>query len=245
MKDVGEMMGTRGARLDWSHTYPSDTAYRMAASRLKKAGLIVKREEGAGLPSLRITDKGKAALPAYHAPHQQWDTKWNHIWYVLIFDVPEKERPYRNVLRAFLKHLQMGCLQKSVWVTPRDIRPEYDDLQQAANVHAISYLLESRTVLHRETDEIVGDAWDFRTLETLHERYLAVYGENLAQLETASFDLDSLIALLRQESEAYVMCMRNDPLLPNELHPIGYLGKKVYALHQTVRRVLADHLSQL
>jgi len=161
MKDVGKMLATHGHALAWNKSYPSQTAYKMAMSRLRKSGLLVRHHDDGKLPTLTLTPQAHERLPAYHRPDELWDTRWNGIWYMLIFDVPEKERHYRDTLRGFLKQLRMGYLQKSVWVTPRDIRPEYDDLEQAANVHAISYLLESRTVLHRETSEIVENSWNF------------------------------------------------------------------------------------
>lgn len=242
MKDVGETLLTNGRSLDWNKSYPSQTAYRSAMSRLKKAGLLVKADTTGHLPQLRLTPLAKERIPVYHRPDTLWDTHWRGIWYMLIFDVPEKERHYRDTLRGFLKRLRMGCLQKSVWITPRDIRPEYDDLEQAANVHAISYLLESRTVLHRETAEIVENSWNFDGLQELHERYLSVFGENIKLLKEVDHDADALMNLLYQEAEAYVQCMRPDPLLPNELLPKEYLGKKVYKLHNQVRKTIADAL---
>jgi phenylacetic acid degradation operon negative regulatory protein len=242
MKDVGLVLATNGRSLAWNTSYPSQTAYRSAMSRLRKAGLVAIHHDDGKLPTLRLTPEGHDRLPPYHAPERLWDTSWNGIWYMLIFDVPEKERHYRDTLRGFLKRLRMGCLQKSVWVTPRDIRPDYDDLEQAANVHAISYLLESKTVLHREAAEIVESSWDFDHLQELHERYLSVYRENLGLLSVAGRNEADLIKLLRQEAEAYVQCMRPDPLLPNELLPKSYLGKKVYKLHKQVRDSIADAL---
>lgn len=242
MKDVGEVLATNGRSLAWNKTYPSQTAYRAAMSRLRKAGLVATHHDDGRLPSLKLTPEGLGRLPIYHTPEKFWDVKWNGIWYMLVFDVPEKERHYRDTLRGFLKRLRMGCLQRSVWVTPHDIRPEYDDLQQAANVHAISYLLESRTVLHQETSEIVENAWDFSHLKELHERYLEVYRENLALTSQSNHGEPALMALLLQEAEAYVQCMRPDPLLPNELLPANYLGKKVYKLHQQVRSSIASAL---
>ena len=161
MSDVGDLLASNGRSLDWNSSYPSQAAYRSAMSRLRKKGLLARADRTGKLPHLHLTEAGKNHLPAYHRPDKLWNTRWDGIWYVIIFDVPEKERQYRDTLRRFLKQLHMGCLQKSVWVTPHDIRPEYDDLEQAANVQAISYLLESRTVLHRETSDIVENSWNF------------------------------------------------------------------------------------
>jgi phenylacetic acid degradation operon negative regulatory protein len=245
MNDVGEVLATNGRSLSWNKTYPSQTAYYAAMSRLRKAGLLVRHDNNGKLPHLKLSQQGRKRLPDYHRPEAFWNTRWNGIWYMLIFDVPEKERHYRDTLRGFLKRLRMGCLQKSVWVTPRDIRPEYDDLEQAANVHAISYLLESRTVLHRETSEIVENSWDFDRLQQLHGRYLSVFGKNLLLLDELDHDEAALMDLLYAEAEAYVQCMRPDPLLPNELLPAEYLGKQVFQLHQQLRTTVAHTLLHL
>lgn len=241
MKDVGDILVTNGRSLLWNHSYPSQTAFNMAMTRLRKSGLVVQYKDDAQLPRLELTDAGRESLPQYHNPMKQWDTKWRGIWYVLIFDVPESERHYRDNLRRFLKRIHMGCLQKSVWVTPRDIRPEYDDLEQAANVHAVSYLFEAKTVLQMDTMEIVENAWDFDRLLELHERYLSVYQKNLKLLDADHVN-DALMLLLNQEAEAYVQCMQRDPLLPSPLLPRNYLGKKVYQLHSSIRNGIAQAL---
>lgn len=242
MKDVGNILLTQGRSLIWNHSYPNQTAFKMAMSRLRKSGLAVKYEDELHLPCLKITEEGLQSIPAYHAPHKNWDTDWNGIWYVLMFDVPESERHYRDNLRNYLKKLHLGCLQKSVWVTPRDIRPQYDDLEQAANVHAVSYLFESRTVLHLDQQEIVENAWDFNRLQELHERYLLVYEANINLLNASVHDETAIMSLLYQEAEAYVQCMCNDPLLPKSLLPRNYLGIKVYSLHSRFRKSIAAAL---
>lgn len=243
MKDIGDLIRTQGKSADWDYSFPSQTAYRMAMSRLRKSGLAVSIPDSrTGLPVLSLTDEAFSRLPDYYWPETFWNSKWNGIWYTLIFDVPESERKYRDTLRTFLKNQRMGCLQKSVWVTAQDIRPMYDDLKKTANVHAIAYLLESKTVLHRDTKDIVTSAWNFDRLELLHERYLTVYTENLALLNLLQPDRKSLYQLLRAESEAYIHCMQSDPLLPKELHPENYQGRNVFKLHQRLRTRIGEAL---
>jgi phenylacetic acid degradation operon negative regulatory protein len=241
MNDVGDILRTNGRSLLWNHSYPSQTAFNMAMTRLKKSGLVVQYRDDVHLPLLKLTDAGRKKLPPFHNPTKQWETKWDGIWYVIIFDVPESERHYRDSLRRFLKKLHMGCLQKSVWVTPRDIRPEYDDLEQTANVHAVSYLFEARTVLQLDSFEIVENAWNFDRIWELHDRYLSVFSRNLELLKDPHSD-DSILLLLNQEAEAYVQCMQHDPLLPSSLLPRNYLGKKVYKLHCDMRNAIASAL---
>lgn len=230
---VGEILASQGRSVPWNNTYPNQTAYYNAMSRLRKKGLVAQHDSTGGLPFLVLTDAAKQQRAAYHRPDKLWNTRWNGIWYMLIFDVPESERHYRDTLRKFLKQLRMGWLQKSVWITPRDIRPEYDDLEKSACVNAVAYLFESRTVLHRDQQELVYNTWDFERLHVLQRRYLEIFTQNLDLIPRAQGE-DELLKLLYQESEAYIHSMRFDPLLPKELHPENYLGLDVWKLHNTL-----------
>ncbi len=53
------------------------------------------------------------------------------------------------------------------------------------------------------------------------------------------------MTLLYQEAEAYIQCMRPDPLLPSELLPKDYLGKSVFKLHEKARKQIAQALIAL
>lgn len=242
VEDLGDILISGGRCAFWKHTYPNQRAYNNAMSRLRKSGLVVKHHDDGKLPELKLTGLGRKTLPDYHFPEKFWNTKWNGYWYLLIFDVPESQRSYRDTLRGFLKRLRMGCLQKSVWITPYDIRPDYDDLQQAANIHAVSYLLETQTVLHQETAEIIENSWNFEKLAEAHRHYLAAYSKNLELLAASNYDSALLLRLLDREADAYVQCMRPDPLLPGKLLPAGYQGKKVYALHKQLRQAVRKQL---
>lgn len=236
---IGEILATRGRSVMWNKTYPTERAYQASISRLRKTGLLVQPDAKATLPRLVLTESAKHRLPAFQRPDMFWNTKWNGIWYTLIFDIPEAERAYRDTLRRHLRRMRMGCLQKSVWITPRDIRPEYADLEKSAAIGTISYLLESRTVLHLDQQEIVMNAWDFKRLNELQFRYLEVFGENLSLLDRPSHLEEDLMALLYQESEAYIQTMRLDPLLPAPLLPDDYLGRKVWQLRNQLRSTVA------
>ncbi len=236
---IGEILASRGRSVVWNKTYPSEAAYRSARLRLQKKGLLIQTNPKENLPHLVLTDAAKSLRPAYQQPENHWNTKWNGLWYTLIFDVPEKERHYRDALRRLLKRMRMGCLQKSVWITPRDIRPEYSDLEKSAAVGSVAYLLESRTVLHLDQQEMVRNAWDFDHLYELHSWYLEVFGENLSFLDQPTHAEKDLMTLLYQESEAYIQTMQLDPLLPENLHPKNYLGRDVWDLRVRLRNKIA------
>jgi phenylacetic acid degradation operon negative regulatory protein len=225
--------------------YPNQAAYLNAASRLRKKGLIAKHSEGGRTPQLYLSDTGKTMLPDYFSPEKFWNRKWNGIWYMLVYDVPEADRKYRNVLRQFLKRMRMGCLQQSVWITPQDIRADLDDLAMAANVDAFAYLFEARTVLGLPSRQVVEDAWKVGRLYSLQLHYCSMMEHNIASLEKGEFNAEELAKLMHISLEAYHGAFAEDPLLPSALHPANYLGKRVFERHRSLFLLINERLQSL
>ncbi len=87
-----------------------------ALKRLRENGLVdlVDNEK----LILRLTDRGreKAVLAKIKFDSQKWDGKWR----LVIFDIPEKKRSVRDLLRSKLKQWDFVYLQQSVWVSKKD-----------------------------------------------------------------------------------------------------------------------------
>jgi len=224
----------RGWSWEWSHTFRDRAAYRVAVHRLKKKGLVVYEQQRARDVIIALSDEGEKHVRDVHRPHRRWRRKWNGIWYVLSYDIPEDDRSYRDALRGFLHRLQMGCLHRSVYVTPWDIRPEYDDLVKATGVDRYSFLFESRTVLGRDPRDVVTTAWDLSRLQEIHEWYLAAGKRILGTIRLDKLGRPALENLAREEMTAYVTAMQEDPLLPGALMPAGYRGRDVWEVHKDV-----------
>jgi len=65
--------------------------------------------------------------------------KWDKLWRIIIFDIPESERDVRDLLRNKLFDWQCTKLQQSVFITPYDCKKELQEL-----AHALS----SETYMH-------------------------------------------------------------------------------------------------
>lgn len=138
--------------------------------------------------------------------------------------------------------MRCGCLQKSVWVTPKDIRADYDDLNRAASVDSVAFLFESKTVLGFGDQSVVREAWDFNKLNQIHELYIRFAEENLSRLKNINPPKEEILQLLRMDNQAYTQAMFADPLLPEELHPKEYIGKLVFQTHSKLCRHAAKKI---
>lgn len=237
-----EILATRGRTFAWSRRDPEYWSYCAALRRLRKAGAIASRPGGRSPSVLKLLPESEGLLPEELRPEKFWNRKWNGIWYVLVYDVPEAQRHYRAALRRFLQRLRMGGLQGSVWVSPRDIRPDYADLVEGAGAGEFAVLFEARTVLGQEAREVVHMAWDMDRLDEAQQWYLRTAEANLAFLTAETPDSSTLFSLAREETSAFVSVMRSDPLLPRSLWPLRYRGPEAIEMHRAFQRAVAARL---
>jgi len=221
-----------------------NTTLDLAARRLAKAGLIAYRRPRGQPPILTVTTQGHTHGSEFLWPERFWNRKWNRNWYVLTYDVPETERSYRCALERFFHRARLGCLQKSVWISARDIRPLFDDLTQAASVRDYAILFEASFTLGQSPKQIAAQAWDFRRLAKRQADYLKACTKKMNQAPTA-IKLSGVLDAARSELFEYLALMQSDPLLPAELLPEDYAGPRVVAAFRRRLRPLISRLFYL
>jgi phenylacetic acid degradation operon negative regulatory protein len=245
LASYGRLIASNGRSLTWCDCFPSREAYFNAVRRLRESGLIAYRRSEDQEPVLALTDAAGKHTGEVLNPEARWGRPWSGIWYVLAYDVPEKRRDLRDALRGFLKRMRMGCLQRSVWVSADDVRPQYDDLAKAAGIESVSFLFEATTVLGRSSRDIVAAAWDFERLGRIQRWYGEVFEHNAMVLRSVAGDLRQLQALAAEELAAYRSAMCDDPLLPEDLLPSGYEGRRLCALHRAFVRAVRARAREL
>jgi len=203
-----------------------NTLLDLAVRRLAKSGLITYRRTRGKTPVLIVTNHGRSHGSELLWPERSWNRSWDGRWHLLTYDVPEKERGYRCALERFFRRKRMGCLQKSVWISARDIRPLFDDLDLAASIRDYAILFEASSVLGQSPRQIASQAWDFEELAKRHNAYL---NDGISQKNQASASPTPAAALAaaRRELFEYLAVMQTDPLLPAELLPDNYAGRRV------------------
>lgn len=88
----------------------------IALKRLRENGLIDLVDDKT--LTFKLTDSGKdrALWMKMKENKETWDGKWR----LVIWDIPEKRRTVRNILRNKLKQLGFQQFQKSVWGSKKD-----------------------------------------------------------------------------------------------------------------------------
>ncbi len=87
--------------------------------RLHSEGLI-KKSGDQGTLKAEITHEGKTLL-------MRKTPRRDGVWKLVIFDIPEKHKYVRSVLRAKLKSLLFKKWQNSIWVSPYALDKELEE----------------------------------------------------------------------------------------------------------------------
>ncbi len=113
-------------RQEWQKI--NERALADAIRSLYKSKLIRERENPDGSLTMVLTEQGRHRIITFNIDSMEikepkvWDKKWRMV----VFDIPEKKRQARDVLRETLKRMNFYEFQKSVFVHPYPCRDEID-----------------------------------------------------------------------------------------------------------------------
>lgn len=110
-----------------------------ALKRLRENGLVDFIDDEKLM--IRLTDQGreKAVLAKIKLDSQKWDGKWR----LVIFDIPEKRRAVRDLLRSRLKQWDFIHLQQSVWASKKDCTKVLRDFIKSVGIEDWVMVIES------------------------------------------------------------------------------------------------------
>ena len=125
----------------WS--YPlKKSSFALAIQRLRENGLVDFVDDNELI--LRLTDIGreKTLMLSLLENEDKWDRKWR----IIIFDIPEKRRIARDLLRQKLKGWGFIPWQQSVWVTKKNCTKQLRDFIKKIGIKDWVKVIESDNV---------------------------------------------------------------------------------------------------
>jgi len=119
-------------RMPYKHYY--DTVRQM-----KKRG-VVEVFEKRGKKFIKLTHKGQLETLLYGLRSEKQD-QWDGKWRIVIFDIPEKSRSKRDMIRRLLRREGFVRLQNSVFISPFKLqRKSVEYLKKSHLLHYIRIL---------------------------------------------------------------------------------------------------------
>lgn len=193
--------------------------------RLEAAGFLEKQKTPSDVHLfVRLTREGRLRALGGRDPLECWTMPWDGRWRVVLFDLPKKEIALRRRVLRRLTEEGFGCLQGSVWISPR--KPQTFDFigKDKGKGCRQLILLESETHNGQTDRQMVDAAWSFSKINRNYQQHLELLDEFPARSTSAA----NLLEWSSRENAAWLQSVRMDPLLPKKLWPKGYLGQKAW-----------------
>ncbi len=193
--------------------------FKAILSQLTKDGSL-NRPVKRGLSEIQITEKGVKRLgkliPTYNT-HRPWDGEV----FLVSYDIPESSRSKRNTLRIFLQRVGCAKLQESMWLTvysPQKTLDECIEMHHIPGVILVSRLDNTGVCGDETFVHLISRIYQ---LDALQDRYTRLKGD---------IELKRLLPFAAHV--AYMNILKDDPQLPRQLLPDGWLGDEVYEMVQ-------------
>lgn len=167
---------------------------------------------------IELTREGKdrisRLLPVYRE-----NRTWNGHFYLVIYDIEERKRRERNILRSHLKKLGCGFLQDSVWLTPYNPKRILHNFVEEKNLSGaiiVSDIGRDGSIGEESMDELIRRVYQLDELNLRYKELIDLLENKKVNKIQAEFQ--------------YLSILQDDPQLPFEILPRDWLGDKVYNL---------------
>jgi len=204
----------------WTPSRYAKKKYRDLVSRIDREG-YVQRVLVDGKVHFRITGAGRRKLISLYPVLEKSGEKWDGFWRIVVFDIPEKRRRSRDILRRQLKMLGFGRLQNSTYISPHDFGKKFLDFLQAKGLLSGVLLMEAKQKYLGDPGQVANKVWK---LEELGKRYQAVIDRLGTRFGIK--DKQRREEFLKKVYQGYLKVLMDDPFLPKELLPKSWTGDK-------------------
>ena len=122
-------------------------ALESAIDSLYKSKLVSEKSNKDGTTTLILSEKGKHLALTYDLNNLVISRHpWDKTWRIVIFDIPEKFKQVREILRYHLKKLGFRELQHSVFVLPFECHKEIEYLIEFHNARRFVRYIEAQHI---------------------------------------------------------------------------------------------------
>ncbi len=194
-------------------------------SSLLKDGLIEKLEQ-----EYRLTDKGYYSLCLEFPYFRFFKQKWDGMWRIISYEIPESKRDLRDRLRREMKGWGLGPWHRSFWLTPHPIIESLRDLIYGREEEKYVQAFES-THVFGNTENLVEKVWEKSSLEKKYKDLFKKWHEILSEEKDKNEKLAQIIY-------SYIEIIRNDPGLPENLVGKNWIGFEAFRIFKEIKEIL-------
>lgn len=145
-----------------------------------------------------------------------WDKKWR----LLIYDIPDRRRIYREYLRNFLKDLGFGKVQASCWVSCYDFSSEIHHFCKEKRLIDYICIYEGTFFAGKSVDGLTEEIWGLNEFYSAYKNITAKVKEYMRIIQTEETLFKDYYRKYCNLFVKYKHLMLADPFLPKEFSSI-------------------------
>jgi phenylacetic acid degradation operon negative regulatory protein len=223
----------------------SDGAVRTVLSRMARKGWLDTVRSGRKsfyfLTSAgrQLLEEGEARI--YHPPR---NTRWDGLWYLVSYSIPEEQRALRDKVRKRLQWLGFGQLGNGMWISPHPLRGEINRLAGALELGDHLEIFRAQYQGFSSSGHLVSRCWNLPELDDRYaaflERHRPAYVRSRMSAADGRLTDDAAFVLRFWLVHEYRIFPRLDPYLPAELLPADWKGGEAAMLFEAYRDFLSE-----
>lgn len=208
----------------------SPQSIRNILSRLKKDGFVDCPQRS----MYQILDKGRQFIQLVNEKPGLSQRVWDGTWYVVIAGIPESDRGKRDKLRGELMQVGFGHFSKGTYISPWNYTKVVRELTESYEITDNVTMFEAKFLLNDITRESAYRIWNLESLMLLYKEKWEWFQDAFIPLtetliENNEEPLKTFVQFLHL-GEVISELFLHDPMLPDELLPMDWSGKKM--LHE-------------
>lgn len=168
-----------------------------------------------------LTESGKDRLKDI-LPRYKRNPVWSGSLWLITYDIAEKHKKDRELLRKFLIDQGYGRLQDSIYMAPFDptneVKRGVEELSIEGEV-LISRMGKDGHIGDMDIKELIGKIYKLDLVQSNYQIFISKVENNEISAENAPFLFLEYLSILKQ-----------DPQLPPQLLPSDWGGNKAYKL---------------
>ncbi|OGK35338.1 hypothetical protein A3A93_02915 [Candidatus Roizmanbacteria bacterium RIFCSPLOWO2_01_FULL_38_12] len=182
-------------------------------------------------PTYRLTSEGFKNVSLIFPVFRFTKDKWDGIWRILSYEIPEKKRELRDRLRREVASWGLGPWHRSFWLTPHPVIPILKELITGEEKTYVQAFESSHVFGDREI--LIEKVWNKSQLEKNYRTLFMKWHDILSKDEDK-------IKKMKDVVNHYVDILKVDPGLPKELLGEKWIGFEAISLFREIRAILMD-----
>jgi len=227
----------------------SEQSIRSAVSRMCRAGILkVRRSKSRSYYSL--TEEGLALMyKGERRIFERKDARWDGLWYIVVYYIPEENREARDRLRQELALIGFGPLSTATWISPHDLTDEVIELAEKLKIKQYIQVFQTRNQKINNPKSIVSRCWDLGKIQKRYARFIDEHQQRLEEyqerinngekIEPAEYFVERFRLIDDYRRLPYL-----DPDLPEELLPPSWPRSRATELFDQFHALLTEQANR-